>query len=185
MSSELEEFLKQDPNAYQNFQAIKEAFRATPELEKTVHDMTTWHTGLIENQLTKYTKKMLAIFLKNPGNYTSKEYNEAKKKFIEISKASFKKDDGLRTEIGDAQLSNWLFWTAAFLAGANVDLAMYKQEEKNSYNIGIAFLLKYVSALLVVINNNNRDDTAISTVFQSQTEALMQWVEKIPPDLRK
>jgi hypothetical protein len=177
----LEEYLKLNPNAYQDYQSIQEWFKQNSGVGTIVHDMIMWHRGLI-NSLLKPFRTLFEELLKKPGNLTDKkEYSEVKKKFLEIAKESFKKDDKGKEMWHDDKVANYLTWAATFLACAEGDFEMFKQEQEKSYKLSILILMKYTCLLMMVINKNTRDDAGISDVFRKQTEATAKWVDIIHP----
>ena len=177
----LEEYLKQNPTAYQNWTNIQEWLKQSPVLSNTVRNMTIWHRGLINNLLKPF-RNLFEELLKRPSSFTDKkQFIEVKKKFIEAAKESIKYDDKARKAGGDDEVTKYLFWATTFLACAEGDFEMFKQEREKSYNLAVMILMKYTCSLLTVINNNIREEAGISEVFRKQTEVLVKWIEKVHP----
>ncbi len=183
---ELEEFLKQNPTEYQKFQTIQQSFKNNRDLSLLIHDLIMWHTDIVQSKLMPPAKELFQALKSSPGNFSEKrEYTNAKNKFLEICKTSFKKDDEFRKELEEEELATWAFWAAVILSYDNASFVMYKQDKQKSYSIGTAILTYYTSTLLNVVYDNKRDTAAISEMFLRQTEKLVQWVDKIPLEARK
>jgi hypothetical protein len=181
-----EEYLKQNPTVYQNYQSIQKGFKDEPGLDETVRELTLWHKELVQDKLIEPMQKLFKALDKNPGNFADKqEYKNALAKFIEICKTSFPKDDSFRKEAGDDQFATWVFWAAAFMAIEDAEYTMYRQNQQKSYMIGAAVLNFYTGTVLNVIYANKRDNAALADFFRKQTDMMVQWVNKIPLELRK